>query len=99
MLRDAEKKQQERLTQRVSVPLSEKFTAQATNTQQALPNEEATSAHQSIIAKRVNQSEYERKLIPLTHDEAEWLSSVAGRQGHSSSSGVLFRLIDWANSE
>lgn len=37
--------------------------------------------------------------VPLTHDEVQWLKAVAARQCHSSISGVVRRLVDWANGE
>eukprot|EP00931_Biecheleriopsis_adriatica_P089406 TRINITY_DN63543_c0_g1_i1.p1 TRINITY_DN63543_c0_g1~~TRINITY_DN63543_c0_g1_i1.p1 ORF type:complete len:267 (+),score=57.91 TRINITY_DN63543_c0_g1_i1:106-801(+) len=37
--------------------------------------------------------------VPLTLDEIEWLEAVAQRHGHANVSGVLSRLVDWANAE
>jgi hypothetical protein len=40
-----------------------------------------------------------KETIDLTLDEAEWLTKVAKRHGHATASGVLARLVDWANTE
>jgi len=39
------------------------------------------------------------KIVPLTLDEVEWLTSVAARTGHATISGVVRRLVEWANAE
>jgi len=39
------------------------------------------------------------KIVPLTLDEMEWLTSVAARTGHATISGVVRRLVEWANAE
>jgi len=44
-------------------------------------------------------AEVQTKSIPLTLDEIEWLTSVAARTGHAAISGVLRRLVQWANTE
>ncbi|CAK0854362.1 unnamed protein product, partial [Prorocentrum cordatum] len=43
--------------------------------------------------------EVREETVPLTADEAEWLSAVAARQGHPGMSSVLQKLLHWANSE
>jgi len=37
--------------------------------------------------------------VPLTADEADWLQAVTRRQGHSSLSSVLQKLLNWVNGE
>eukprot|EP00933_Yihiella_yeosuensis_P036941 TRINITY_DN3078_c2_g1_i2.p1 TRINITY_DN3078_c2_g1~~TRINITY_DN3078_c2_g1_i2.p1 ORF type:complete len:250 (-),score=59.25 TRINITY_DN3078_c2_g1_i2:308-1057(-) len=37
--------------------------------------------------------------IPFTLDELEWLDEAAEKHGHADISGVIRRLIDWANAE
>jgi len=39
------------------------------------------------------------KIVPLTLDEIEWLTSAAERTGHATISGVVRRLVEWANAE
>lgn len=38
-------------------------------------------------------------IVPLTLDEIEWLADVAARTGHATISGVVRRLVEWANAE
>jgi hypothetical protein len=44
-------------------------------------------------------TELREEVIPLTLDEIEWLDSVVGKHGHADFSGILSRLVDWANTE
>lgn len=39
------------------------------------------------------------QIVPLTLDEVEWLEGAVERNGHSSVSRAMSRLVDWANAE
>lgn len=39
------------------------------------------------------------EIVPLTLDEIEWLADVATKTGHATISGVVRRLVEWANAE
>jgi hypothetical protein len=98
MMRDAEKQQRNRFDRKASMSLSEKFAVQTPSIQQTPKSTAEVSPPKTALAREQVDCACEKTIL-LTHDEAEWLSTVAVRQGHSSSSGVLSRLVDVANSE
>merc|ERR1719230_2576982 len=64
--------------------------------QEEKENTETTSKAQATCS---NPQEDRAETVPLTLDEIEWLDEVADRHSHTSKSGPISRLIDWANAE
>lgn len=107
MLNAAEKAQSQRLQrslrnfqesdfgrrQQPNTPMPKKAMSQEANKE----NEIVTPA--KTKEPTADAFEFRTETMPLTLDEIEWLDGAAKEYGHANLSGVIGRLIDWANGE
>ena len=104
MLHAAEKSQSERLrSQRKLCFLESRFHQQPlTPVPPTLPKVQKECKENTAGEKCIPADDshcFRTETIPLTLDEIEWLDGVAKRHGHASASGVIGRLVNWANAE
>mmetsp|Transcript_136686 Transcript_136686/g.237714 ORF Transcript_136686/g.237714 Transcript_136686/m.237714 type:complete len:233 (-) Transcript_136686:57-755(-) len=105
MLKQAEKTQSDRIQQRMQQRAADLCSgvasadAPGTRIQAVEPSAPCGRMQQEQKAEETCADDFHMDVVPLTHDEIEWLEEVAKKNGHASTSGVVRQLIDWANAE
>jgi len=105
MLAAAEKAQSQRLKKSLKNFQESDFgRKEQPNTPMPKPRQEGNKENEIVTPAKTKEPvadacKFTTEAMPLTLDEEEWLDGAAKEYGHANLSGVISRLIDWANTE